>query len=102
MINNALINPRNTLNSFTSRVANGCDRFGSKKVQLRNGEVVEVCYYQTTDKMKTNYFYSANLKYNWFLDGSNVKHSDYDMIMIGSDKLLSTDWRIKLEDLTRD
>lgn len=97
MINKALVDTQNSLNKFTQRVFDVCAKKGSARVQLRDGTVIAVYYFQAEHETEEDSFYSDGWEYVWNLDGSSVKSRNYDMMMIGSEKLLSTHWRNQLE-----
>lgn len=93
MINTALVEECIQFNDFTRRLAEKCNTNGSALVQLRNNALMEVEFYdQSEGRNDLAIFRSVDGEHLWYADGSNQQSYVYDMLMIGSKKLLSNKW----------
>jgi hypothetical protein len=93
MINTAMTVNKDEYNVFTSKLADKCREQGSVLVQLRNNTIVSVKLYEDLeDDTETVHFTSVDYGYTWHLDGSSFKSFNYDIMMMGSNNLLSNRW----------
>jgi len=93
MINTAMAVKKDEYNVFTSKLADKCREQGSVLVQLRNNTIVSVKLYEDLeDDTETVHFTSVDYDYSWHLDGSSFKSFNYDIMMMGSNNLLSNRW----------
>lgn len=93
MINTAMAVKQDEYNVFTSKLADKCREQGSVLVQLRNNTIVSVKLYEDLeDDDETVHFTSGDYGYTWHLDGSSFKSFNYDIMMMGSNNLLSNRW----------
>lgn len=93
MINTVLAAKRDEFNEFTSKLAARCRTEGSVLVQLRNNTIVSVKLYEDLEyDDETAHFTSGDYGYTWHLDGSSFKSFNYDIMMMGSNNLLSNRW----------
>jgi hypothetical protein len=93
MINTAMTVKKDEYNVFTSKLADKCREQGSVLVQLRNNTIVSVKLYEDLeDDTETVHFTSVDHDYTWHLDGSSFKSFNYDIMMMGSNNLLSNRW----------
>lgn len=93
MINTAMTVEKNDFNPFTTKLAEKCREKGSVLVQLRNETIVAVELYEDLeDPTEVVHFRSTNYEYSWHLDGSSYKSFNYDIMMMGSDRLLKRFW----------
>ena len=97
MINTSLIDDYNHYNDFTRTLAKKCKTKGSALVKLRNNDIVEVelCE-QIRNGVKEVFFKTVSQRHSWhhvwYLDGSSNSSYVYDILMMGSKKLLSNRW----------
>lgn len=84
MINKAMFYDKNQLNEFTLliKVINE-ETKTSAFVKARNGMIFEV-FFRPANKSKDEeaIFYTSDWGYVWWLDGSSVKNSDFDLCYI--------------------
>jgi hypothetical protein len=99
MINTAMAAKQDEFNEFTSKLAARCRTDGSVLVQLRNNTIVSVELYEDLeyddevgDYVESVHFTSGDHDYAWHLDGSSFKSFNYDIMMMGSNNLLSNRW----------
>ena len=84
MINQAMIIDRNMLNDFTYqlKVLSETGDGSGVTVQLRNGTITKVIFFQDDGEM---IFRDAGRQNVWHADGSSCNSSDLDILFTGTD-----------------